>query len=89
MGDRLRYGDAIALRAAILDDSSTLTGAKHMDLLFPVTWGDLVDDLIRHGVGAPTPIKYKQTGGEEEPSDEELKQAQSLLSPIPGSGINN
>jgi hypothetical protein len=88
VGDRLRYGDAIALHASLLDDPSTLTGAKYMGLKFPLSWSDLVADLARHGIAAPSAVNYKREDNNEA-TDEELSKAQSKLSPIPGSDINN
>lgn len=78
LGDRLRYGDAIALAADLRSDPSTNVGAHVMGLRWPapMTW---IYDHYR-GDSLKGPIV---TGEESsKPSDEEIAEANKLLNPI-------
>lgn len=74
MGDRLRYGDAIALYASLLSDTGTMTGAKHNDFAYPMAWPDYLR-LLREGI-PQSMLPYHPPS--DDPSDEETMAAGML-----------
>ena len=74
----------MALYAALMADPSSLTGAKHLGLDYPMSWEGLSIAFQQRGYLMPAPLAIGETTDGGQADDEELEQAKAKLSPFPG-----
>jgi hypothetical protein len=87
VGNRLRYGDAMALYASLMADPSSMTGAKHLGLDYPMSWEGLSASFHQRGYLMLAPLRIGEETGHAPADDEELEQAKAKLSPFPGVNV--